>query len=317
MRWSRGGDPAAPSDGRLIRGMGRGAVAALAAGFALGGCGSGASSDCSALVAGLEAGSKVVDYQEPLADACQDYATFVDAYDAIPAGEGPGLAPGFVLVFCAPFSEPDVPSSVFDSALCQSARADDPNLPNLSDAPASDEGPSCYHSPFDTNPADNCSTGSLGESDSDLETSELALDGGSPPADAEAAEAAVVTEVPNAADAKIASTDYRADLTVNADADQMREGFHLVVRKLKLRQSTDGSFTAAATVYNPQDVAIQAVLILAILDGGSEVTSYFADGPCVPPGESRAMSWDDSLQGDVGASYDDVAFYDSASKIGC
>ncbi len=121
----------------------------------------------------------------------------------------------------------------------------------------------------------------------------------------------------NPANARIATTDYRADLTVNADADQIREGYHLLLRQVKLHQFSDGSFTAIVSVKNPQKVPIQAVLILTVLNRGNEVTSQFAEGPCVAPGESRSMTWGDSIQGDPGSAYDDVAFTDSSSRIGC
>jgi serine/threonine protein kinase len=146
-----------------------------------------------------------------------------------------------------------------------------------------------------------------------------------PAADAGAGDEAAAGEAPtltSEAAALVAASNYRAELVVHADADQMRADYHVLVSGVQVRRAPDGGFLIEGTVHNPQQSPVQAVLSLGgHLGVDGDVDLAYTDAGCVPAASSRPISWQlpaDMLDPAKGLqAYTDIRVYDSSSVVGC
>ncbi len=86
-------------------------------------------SSCATQVGLLRNDSQVTVYQGRLVASCSSYSQFTHDYDSVKHESA--VAPFVILTFCSPTNTPTAPDPVYNSALCISARQQDPQLSAL------------------------------------------------------------------------------------------------------------------------------------------------------------------------------------------
>ncbi len=86
-------------------------------------------SSCATQVSLLRNDSQVTVYQGRLVASCSSYSQFTHDYDSVKHESA--VAPFVILTFCSPTNTPMAPDPVYNSALCISARQQDPQLSAL------------------------------------------------------------------------------------------------------------------------------------------------------------------------------------------